>query len=127
MNPPLRNLVLGVVRLRCPICLEGKVFRGLFAAHRCCENCGYYFSRESGYFLGSFYLGYSITIVVAFLVWFVLGYLAGMGWSPARLAILVAIVAFFPVWFHRYSRLMWVAIDLYLNPPVQEDFQSRGR
>jgi hypothetical protein len=49
--------------------------------------------------------------------------------SPLQfvVAILLPIVLVFPIWFFRYSRMLWMALDLWLNPPVLEDFQARGR
>ena len=127
MNLPFRNLLLGVIRLRCPICLEGRVFDNLLNARRECAHCGYFFERESGYFLGSVYFGYGATLVVAIATWFLFARVFALGWHNVVLFILLTVVVFFPIWFFRYSRMLWIALDLYLNPPVSEDFQDRGR
>jgi hypothetical protein len=116
-----------VLTLRCPLCLEGRVFGGLFEARRNCERGGFFFSRESGYFLGSVYLGYGATLGGAFLLWLLLSRLLGMGWDVRVLAALLLFVALFPIWFFRYARMLWLVLDLYLNPPVREDFEPRGR
>ena len=127
MPLPFWNFVLGVIRLRCLVCLKGEVFDGLFKAQRSCGHCGYFFARESGYFLGSAYIGYGATIGVAIVTWFILGYLMGLGWGWPVLAVLLLVVSVFPIWFFRYSRMLWMALDMYLNPPVKEDFEARGR
>ena len=127
MPVALRNLILGILRLRCLICLEGKVFRNLFETYRCCSHCGYFFARESGYFLGSVVFGYAATTGVMLSVGIFLVYGVGLGFSRETLAILIVIVVVFPVWFFRYSRMLWMALDVYLNPPVREDFEPRGR
>ena len=127
MPLPLRHFVIGVIRLRCLVCLEGQVFDGFFESRRRCGQCGYFFARESGYFLGSAYIGYGATVAVAIGTWFVLGYIMGLGWSWIVLAVLICVVSVFPFWFFRYSRMLWMALDVYLNPPVQDDFEPRGR
>ena len=127
MPLPLRNFIIGVIRLRCLVCLEGRVFEGFLESRRRCSRCGYFFSRESGYFLGSAYVGYAATVAVAIGIWLVLGYAMGLGWSGIVLTVLVCVVLIFPFWFFRYSRMIWMALDVYLNPPVQEDFEPRGR
>jgi uncharacterized protein (DUF983 family) len=118
---------LAVGRLRCPFCLEGQVFSGWFNALRRCDRCGYFFSRESGYFGGSIYFGYGVTLLVVLVVGLLLGYVFGMGWSLAVLAPLLAITLVFPIWFFRYARILWMCLDLYLNPPVTEGFEAKGR
>lgn len=127
LNPGTRQLLRSVMTRRCPICLEGEVFLGLFDVRRNCESCEFFFSRESGYFLGSVYLGYAATLAVAFILWFLLSPVLGMGWDFRVLIVLLAFVSVFPLWFFRYARMLWMALDLYLNPPVREDFQPRGR
>jgi uncharacterized protein (DUF983 family) len=122
-----RNLVLSVLWLRCPICLKGRVFRNLLNIHRECSECGYFFTRESGYFLGSVYFGYAATIAVAIGAWLLFARGFALGWSNLVLFVVLAVVFVFPIWFFRYSRMLWMALDLYLNPPVSEDFQERGR
>ena len=47
------RLIAGVLRLRCPICLDGRVFSGLVGTRDHCDGCGYIFSHANRYFLGS--------------------------------------------------------------------------
>lgn len=122
-----RHFFQAAFRLRCPYCLQGLVFEGWFKIRRRCSECGYFFSRESGYFGGSIYFGYGITLLVALLVGLTLGYVFGLGWSATVFVAVVATTLLFPLWFFRYSRILWMCLDLYLNPPVQEDFEPRGR
>ncbi len=127
MSLPLSKLLVSVLRLRCPFCLKGKVFDGLFNTLRRCPECGYFFTRESGYFLGSVYFGYGATVLVALGAWPMLKYVIALESELLILGILVAIAGLFPIWFFRYSRMIWMAFDLFWNPPVREDFDSRGR
>ena len=73
------------------------------------------------------YLGYGVTLAGAGILWVVLSLILGLGGDTRVLIIIVVFVLSFPVWFFRYSRMLWMAMDLYLNPPVREDFEPRGR
>jgi uncharacterized protein (DUF983 family) len=124
---PFRNFVQAVIRLRCPCCLKGRVFAGWFNALRQCDQCGYFYSRESGYFGGSIYFGYGATLFVVLIVGTLLGYVFDLGWSKTVFVAVIGVSVVFPIWFFRYARALWMCLDLYLNPPVNEDFESRGR
>ena len=127
MSLPILKLLSSVIRLRCPFCLKGRVFDGLFNTLRRCPECGYFFARESGYFLGSVYFGYGATVLVVLGAWPILKYVIGLESELITLGILATVAGLFPIWFFRYSRMMWMAFDLYWNPPVQEDFEPRSR
>ena len=47
-----RKLVWRALRLRCPLCGEGKLFRGYWKSHAECSSCGVTFEREPGFFSG---------------------------------------------------------------------------
>ena len=53
-----------VVRQRCPICLEGKVFRSLWGMNTHCPVCGVKFERETGYFLNSMFIAYTLGFLI---------------------------------------------------------------
>ena len=127
MDLPPTRLFSAVIRLRCPICVKGRVFRGLFETRGHCDNCGYYFSRDSGYFSGAVFFGYGATIAVSLASWPFLRYVLAIESDRAILATMIVLGIGFPVWFLRYARMLWMAMDLYLNPPVSEDFEARGR
>jgi uncharacterized protein (DUF983 family) len=109
-------LVLGrAVRLRCPRCGEGELFRGWFTMPARCTFCGIAFEREQGYFVGAIYVNYGVTVVIA-----VAGYL--VLWSrttistAAQLALWIPFVIVFPLWFFRYSRAVWLALAYLFDP-----------
>jgi hypothetical protein len=116
-----------LLRLKCPICGKGKLFTGYFDSPERCPSCGYYFMRESGYFLPHVAIGYGFTVLAALGAWPVLYYLFGVRNAALTLGVMVAVALFFGVWFVRYSKALWLALDLTLHPPHAEDFESRGR
>ncbi len=122
-----QQLLRAVAGLKCPVCLEGPVFKDRFNAHQKCPGCGFYFSRESGFWAGSTYFGYGATVFVAGAVGLILGLVFGLGWTLPVLAAVIVVAIVFSLWFFPYARVIWLSLDLYLNPPVTEDFEGRGR
>jgi uncharacterized protein (DUF983 family) len=116
-----------LLRLRCPICGKGKLFRGYFDSPARCPSCGYFFMRESGYFLPHVAIGYGFTVVAALGTWPLLYYVFGIRNAALTLTAMVLVAVFFGVWFVRYSKVLWLALDLTLHPPSSEDFEARGR
>jgi uncharacterized protein (DUF983 family) len=116
-----------LLRLRCPICSEGKLFRGYFDSPERCPNCGYYFMRETGYFLPHVVIGYGVTVMASLATWPLMKYVVGIDSPAITLTAMVAVAFFFGIWFVRYSKALWLALDLTIHPPAAEDFKSRGR
>src|SRR5438132_591116 len=116
-----------LLRLRCPICGKGKLFRGYFDSPERCASCGYFFMRESGYFLPHVPIGYAFTVLTALGSWPILYYVFRVRNPVVTLSIMIAVAVLFGIWFVRYSKVIWLAIDLTLNPPHSEDFEARGR
>src|SRR5687768_15950507 len=54
-----------ILRLRCPRCLEGKVFQGILRMNPACPQCGLALVREPGYYLGAMYFSYALAILSA--------------------------------------------------------------
>jgi uncharacterized protein (DUF983 family) len=106
----------GAVRLRCPRCLKGKVFRGAFAMNDPCPVCGLIFQREEGYFLGAMYVGYLLASA-----FFLSAYFAGSWLLPdvnpflLVLAITVLYLPLAPAVF-RYSRVLWMYFERWSCP-----------
>ncbi len=83
--------------------------------------------RESGYFLPHVPIGYGFTVLVSLGTWPLLYFVFGVRNAAVTLTIMIAVAVVFGVWFIRYSKVLWLALDLKLNPPSSEDFESRGR
>jgi hypothetical protein len=54
-------------------------------------------------------------------------YVFGIRSAALTLTVMVSVAVLFGIWFLRYSKALWLAIDLTLHPPASEDFESRGR
>ena len=102
------------IRLRCPRCGATRLFRGWFQMAESCALCGLKFERAQGYFVGAIYVNYAVTTIIAVGGFFLLWGLLGLS-TRAQLLVLVPIVLVFPLWFFRYSRSLWLALEWSLN------------
>jgi uncharacterized protein (DUF983 family) len=114
-GPGVSPIRLGaLLKQRCPRCLEGRVFAGLFRMHKCCPSCGLPFEREPGYFMGAMYLSYGLGIIATSPVW------VPMAWSGRSLwEVLLASGSLLIVgspWLFRYARVLWLYFDQALDP-----------
>jgi uncharacterized protein (DUF983 family) len=107
------TLFVRACRLRCPICGQGRLFRGWFRMNETCEHCGLRYQREPGYFLGSIYFNYGLTallVTATFFTLFLSGVSADVLVWPLALFCLV-----FPLWFFRYARSLWLGFDHFFD------------
>jgi uncharacterized protein (DUF983 family) len=119
----IRTILWRSLRLRCPRCGRGKLFRGWFAMHKRCDSCGLVFEREPGFFLGSIYFNYGVTAMIVTASYFALYFTKAL---PDRVILwsLAAFCVLFPLWFFRYARALWMGFDEYVDarpedkPPV---------
>ncbi len=110
----VQSLLRGL-RLRCPRCAHAPIFRGWFTLLTRCDGCAYRFEREPGYFVGAIYLNYAATVLVAIPGYFVLDRVAGLSLAQ-QLVLWGAFSVGFPLWFFRYSKSLWLALDYFVDP-----------
>ncbi|MGI9323833.1 MAG: DUF983 domain-containing protein [Pseudomonadales bacterium] len=111
----IRTLVQRGLRLRCPACGHGKIFRSWLTMNDPCQECGRKFDREPGYLLGSIYFNYGMTSILVVVLYFTL-YLSGTMTNHQRLLALAGFSVLFPLWFFRYARSLWIAFDEHFDP-----------
>ena len=86
---------------------------------RQCDWCGLTYEREPGFFLGSIYVNYGLTALLVTIGYFSLFWLK----LVPRQWLLVSLTAFcilFPLWFFRYARSLWLALDQYWDPQERD-------
>jgi uncharacterized protein (DUF983 family) len=105
------GLLWAMLRLRCPRCRRGRMFRSSLVMNDPCPVCGMVFRREEGYFLGAMYCSYIIATVLLTAFYFGLAALLP-GWSSIAVALL-ALVPYLPLIpaVFRYSRMLWIYFD----------------
>jgi uncharacterized protein (DUF983 family) len=103
------------VALRCPACGGTPLFTGWFRMAPECALCGLRFERAPGYFIGAIYINYGVTSAIALAGFFALWGWAGVpiGW---QFAIWIPFLLVFPLWFFRWSRSFWLALEYFVNP-----------
>lgn len=109
-----QSLLRGI-RLRCPRCGHAPIFRGWFVLLARCPLCGLAFEREPGYFVGAMYVNYAATVLLALPGYFVLDHWAGLSLGR-QLLLWGAFCVIFPLWFYRYSKSLWLAMDYFFDP-----------
>jgi uncharacterized protein (DUF983 family) len=112
---PFWRTVLRSSRLRCPRCGEGELFDGWFAMRPRCDRCGLDFRQEPGFYLGSIYFNYGLTALIVTVAYFTLYFAASLSGQVLLVGLTVFIV-FFPLWFFRYARSLWLGFDQYWDP-----------
>ena len=122
-RPSRAVLISRALRLRCPFCGVGQLFRHWFAMHRSCSQCHLKFEREPGYYLGSIYINYGLTAVLM-----TAGYMLGivMKWAAPSVLLWSAFgfTIVFPLLMFPLSRALWLAFDLAWDPPEASDFTA---
>jgi uncharacterized protein (DUF983 family) len=103
------------LRLRCPVCGQGRLFRNWITMHPTCDHCGLKYERAPGYFLGSIYFNYGVTTVIVVATFLALFFTEVLPQQTAFL-VLLAFSVLFPLWFFRYARSLWMAFDHYADP-----------
>ena len=77
--------------------------------------CGLHFERAQGYFVGAIYINYGVSSAIA-----LGGYFALWAWADLptawQFALWVPFLLVFPLWFFRYSRSLWLALEYSINP-----------
>lgn len=121
----LRTLLSRAARRVCPYCGQVKVFKNWFSIERYCPACGVRFEREDGYFLGAMAVNLIVAEMVGMSAVIVLLLQRDMSliWQEA-LAITVAVGM--PLLFYPFSRIFWMAIDLYFDKELTRS-TLRGR
>jgi uncharacterized protein (DUF983 family) len=104
----------GVLSQRCPVCLQGPVFRSLLGMHKRCPVCATQYEREHGYFLNAMFIAYA----AGFLILVPSALLLAWRNVSAGLFSAVIILETILVWplIFRYSRVIWMHIDQMLDP-----------
>lgn len=101
--------------LRCPVCGQGKLFAGLFRVPDNCPSCGAPYAREPGFFLGSIYINYGLTALIAAVVYPVVMFNKIVA-EPLLTIGSLAFVVIFPILIFRHARSLWIGFDQWHDP-----------
>ncbi len=112
------------LRLRCPRCGKGRFTRTWFHTKPNCDVCMLVFDREEGYWTGSIFVNLILAqfLIVAGLFILMFGTDFEL-WT--QIGILAAVGILFPIFFHPFSRSIWLAMDYFfttkpeVDPPIR--------
>jgi len=107
-----------VIALRCPRCLQGRVWRGFVTMNPSCPVCGLVFERESGYFAGAMVVSYALAAPILTAMVIALITLARLDPVVALIVGNTAYLVLVPFIF-RYSRVVWLHLDWLIDPGEQ--------
>jgi uncharacterized protein (DUF983 family) len=97
------------LRLRCPCCGYGRLFRSAFHMHVRCSACGERFEREPGQWFGAVYINLGLTLGTVVLGVVLTRALTSLTTSHQAI-IWTPFAALAPFLFHRLSQGLWVSI-----------------
>ena len=123
-----RSYISSVVGCRCPRCREGKLFqqplnlklKNVLKMNKECPVCGQPTDIEVGFYYGTSFVSYGITVflsVVSFIVWFLT---IGISIYDNRFVYWLIFNAIFLLslqpWLMRFSRSLWISWFVKFDP-----------
>jgi uncharacterized protein (DUF983 family) len=111
------NRLAGLIKQRCPRCLEGPIFTGWVTTREACPTCGLRYGHEEGYFSGGMDLSFFLAAPVLAFIFLVL-YQLFSSTLTLLATLFLSYAVFLPcaVPLFRYSRVLWLYIDWQLDP-----------
>lgn len=112
------SVMLCCLRLTCPACRRGRMFRSYFKMNVRCPVCGVIFERDPGEVTGGIAINSLLTAILV-----VCG--AGLAFFTdvpivPLLVVLIIVTITFPLWFYRRARSLWVGM-LYITGAMEEN------
>lgn len=111
------NIIIGVLKLKCPKCREGNLFlnknsyqiKGFFDMPNNCSKCGQDFQIETGFYYGAMYVSYGITIALTVAVFVALTVLNLYSITSFLIADVITLLITMPYVF-KLSRAIWIKL-----------------
>ncbi|MGM0479287.1 MAG: DUF983 domain-containing protein [Bacteroidota bacterium] len=129
------NRLYSILKARCPVCHEGKVFTYNQVFHpgkfdkmeERCSACGHKYEIETGFFYGAMYVAYALTVALS-VATFILTYLI---YPPTPywvyiINILVVLIVMAPITF-RGGRMIWINFFHGYDPKAIERHQQEEK
>ena len=97
------------VKLRCPCCGHGRLFRTRFRTYDNCLSCGERFEREPGQWFGVIYINLGLSGVLPACGYLVINAFTALPTSQ-QLSLLLPVAALGPFIFFRLATGLWTSI-----------------
>lgn len=127
-NEPHRSYLSSVIGCRCPRCREGKLFehpvsinlKKNMAMHDACPVCGQPTEIEVGFYYGTSYVSYAITVSLSLFTLIAWWLTIGLSVNDNRFVFWLIFNALFLVsmqpWLMRFSRSLWISWFVKYDP-----------
>ncbi len=120
---PKGSKLYSIFSSKCPRCAEGDIFpqknpyilSTLFKTHTYCSNCGLKFVFEPGFFYGSMYVSYGLTIAIFVATYLVHTYFFEPSLAEIMMVLAIVLIIASPFVF-RISRVTWMNFFIKYNP-----------
>jgi uncharacterized protein (DUF983 family) len=115
---PLMQIVRRAVRLRCPNCGRGRLFRGVFRMLNRCPECGLSYFPEQGYYVGAMIINYVATTAVVVGIFLLSTLFRDFTTLSVNFKILLwmAFAVALSLLFMRHAYSFWLGIDFWIKP-----------
>lgn len=114
----ISRVLLCCIRLICPACQHGRMFRSYFTMNVRCPVCGVIFERDAGEVTGGIAINTVVTATFA-VCGAALAFFTDIPLLPLLAGLVIATVLF-PLWFYRHARGLWTGV-IYLTGSMYED------
>ncbi len=119
-RPLLRETIRRALRLRCPNCGRGLLFRRWFAMRPECTICWLSYFREEGYYLGAMFLNFifsALLIIFIYCVLLLLRFSTLTDVSTTRQVLAwIGFGTFLCLGLVRHSYSLWLGLDFWISP-----------
>ena len=105
----LLDILFRGLRLRCPCCGYGPLFKTGFQMHDYCSACNEKFEREPGQWFGAIYINLGLTLALLTICFVVTQTFTSLSTSK-QLLIWIPLAALGPLAFYRFSKGLWTSI-----------------
>ncbi len=117
MKKSIKIALSGIAAQKCPCCGKGNIFEKSkplsFQIPKMkdkCEECGYYFEREPGYFLGAMYVSYGLAVFQGILAFLLVHFLLSGTPTLGVYGIVISVIFLFAFWNYKLARVIWMYI-----------------
>ncbi len=118
LRPPFSEALGRGLRLRCPCCGLGRIYRRPYRMHHDCPLCRLDYFREPGYYVGAMIVNYAATAFIV-LAAYLLSRLLPEIWHAApstKIPVWMACAVLISLALVPYTRSLWLAFDYWIEP-----------
>jgi hypothetical protein len=122
------------VHAKCPHCHHGDMFVNknpyalgqMSEMHLKCPVCNISFFPETGFYWGSMYMSYVLTVMFSAVNVVLIGLISGWNMYALIVGNAVMLIIAFPIFF-RYSRVLWLQLNMPFDREIYNRLESQPR